>query len=125
MNNFKTVLFELKYQGQSSSFDDIYNQLLDLKKRISVFITGITKTDTKFRNDKNIEFIRLDRTITLITDQSFEGCSSLTQITIPSSVTKIGSYAFELCSSLTQITIPSGIYTGNLGIKSSISITKI
>ena len=183
LSDFESVSLEIKYP--SSLFNNIYSQSVDLKRKtiiskppriiISIFITGITETDKKFRDDKNVGIIRIDRTVqkirgwlfqgsfdgcssltqiiipssiteignfafygcssltqvtipsslTEIERSTFNGCSSLTQITIPSSVTKIGSYAFELCSSLTQITIPSGIYTGNLGIKSSISITKI
>lgn len=107
LSNFETVSLELKYP--SSSFDEIYMQLLNLKKKISTqtrviicaSISGVSETDMKFQKDTNIEIIRLDKTVTKIAGGiqnnggSFSGCLSLTHISIPSSVTEIGDFAFN------------------------------
>ena len=109
-----------------------YKDANKTKIKISIFITGIEKTDQEFRNNKIIDIVRIDSSVKEIKSNgfngSFEGCSSLTQITIPSSVTSIGESAFRGCSSLTQITftIPSSVTSiGEFAFSYCPSLTQI
>ena len=120
---FRSVSIELLYP--SASFEKNYESILSHNDKneeeieISIFISGISKTDMKFRNDKNIQSVRLDTNVKEISGEklgfeftgggSFCECLSLNRFFIPSSVTSIGKYAFYECSSLTQIAIPSYI----------------
>ncbi|KAK8883615.1 hypothetical protein M9Y10_042709 [Tritrichomonas musculus] len=123
LTNFENISIELKYP--SVSFDKNYESVLKLKYKtgerikISIFISGVTKTDMKFRNDENIDSVVFDTDVKVISGEqlgfrytgggSFCECSSLTRITIPSSVTSIGDYAFTRCLLLTQINIPTSV----------------
>ena len=123
LNKFKTISIELKYP--SETFEEVYKEVLELKKDnkevilINILINGLCNTDKKFRNNKNIHSVQFDNSVTGIYGErigfknsgggSFYGCSSLTQVTIPSSVTSIGDYSFCGCKSLAQLTVPSSV----------------
>lgn len=116
LNNFTMAIIELKYPSQH--FQSMYDQLLRAQTKnvkICAFISGITKTDMKFREDKNIYSIVLDNTVTAVSGGdsgnrgSFNKCSSLTNITLSDTVTTIGSFSFGDCSSLIKIFIPNSV----------------
>ena len=134
ISEFKEIIIEIRYP--TKSFENIYQLINDLKKKnpnkvkISIIISGIESTDYYFRDNKDIDIIKLDSNIKNIKgedlDGSFMHCSSLTQITIPSSVTSIGDSAFFSCSSLVQITIPLSVTSiGVYAFRSCSSLTQV
>mgnify|MGYP001118754533 CR=1 FL=1 len=125
------MIFEVKYP--SDQFESMYKQCLNLKQsnksnhiHICIFISGINKTDMRFKNDTNIYSIKLDSTVTEIEGGnlpigmngggSFNGCSSLEEVTIPSSVNLIGNFSFSKCTSLTKISLPSSLTSIGNGV---------
>ncbi|KAK8838662.1 hypothetical protein M9Y10_032699 [Tritrichomonas musculus] len=119
LKNFEVFSIQINYP--SPSFQVVYDNVIDFRKIetnrlhfiITVFITGISETDQKFHNDKNVNFVIFDDSVSLIKGElnhgSFEGCLKLARITIPPSVSEIGSHSFCYCSSLTRVTIPSSV----------------
>ena len=65
--------------------------------------------DEKFKDHKELEYIKLPKSITSIGGEAFDYCNSLASITIPNSVTLIGYKAFYNCRSLKSITIPNSV----------------
>lgn len=110
------------------------NDFNDLK--ITVFISGVKKTDLTFANNKKITAVKIDwsdvfggslggsfsgctslvdvfipPSVTLIGDCAFEGCTKLATLNLPSSVTSIGYRAFDGCTALLDLTLPPSVKT--------------
>ena len=141
LNQIKSVSIEIKYP--SEFYKNIYNKINRLKKTVTtsldmaIFITGIRCVDVSFRNDKNINIVRMSSfvneieygfilggafcyckslkkvtispSVSYIGENVFYGCKALTDITIPPSVKIIGYNAFEDCTSLEEVDIPSSV----------------
>ena len=99
INQFSEFNIEIKYP--SDNFESIYEGALKLKKShkskltISIFLTS--PSNKYFKENKEINSVIFDSTITEIEEESFCVCSSLSNISIPSSVTCIGESTFEGC----------------------------
>ena len=112
LGNFETISIKSIYP--SSSFDNIYNQIIDLKSKLStrtaiifkVFISGTSEIDEKFSHYSNVDIIEIDKTVTSIKNNSFNKCSSLKKLTIPSSIKSIENKALDGLTPSTQIIIP-------------------
>lgn len=115
LSKFDGVIIEIKYP--SNLYLNIYNLVISEIKNsnISIFISDQNETDLNFRDNKIINYIKLDSSILSIKGLdngcggSFYACSSLKKVVIPSSVHSIGSYAFAECSSLIEVKIPSSV----------------
>lgn len=102
------VSIEIMYY--SKNYQGIYNIVSSIGNvNISIFISGIKKTNNIFKGNKLISSIRMDDSVVSITDYAFKNCSSLKKVVIPSSVTSIGSGCFEGCESLKSISISSSV----------------
>lgn len=126
IKDFEKILIELRYPSVNfdSNYELAFNTIKPKYKKsqiyFGVFITGMTETDKKFKGDKNINFVRLDKCITKITGgtftgSSFDNCKSLIEIKIPSSVTSIGEHSF-IGSALFEIEIPSSVTEIDVGV---------
>ncbi len=72
------------------------------------FDDGIEYVDTyRFNNLKNLEKVRLPKSLKVIGAGAFAGCSSLSRLDLPEGLCVIGEEAFKDCSRLEKITIPS------------------
>lgn len=134
------VIIEVLYP--SSQYESTYNTVLAFRNKtkrrikLGVFINTKERTDSTFRDNKDIDCVRIgdsvlsvegdpfneigafkgcsmlervefSSSVISIDKRSFKDCTSLTQIVIPSSVNSIGSYAFSGCSKLKTIVINS------------------
>lgn len=110
----KSISIEMKYP--SENFLSIFTAVLQIKEkslpymRITVLITGVSKTDDNFKDNKEIQYVKL-RNVKEIGSNSFLDCSNLIQAVIPNSVTLIGSSSFCGCSSMTFLGIPDSVKT--------------
>lgn len=109
LKEFPNILIEIKYPHKL--FKEIYEYVINLKKseiemqslKLVIFISGFQETDQMFRQNKDIDFIRIDSSVTKIksmknginSNGSFEGCTSLNDACND----PIGSFAFKNCSS--------------------------
>ena len=110
INEFAEFNVEIKYP--SDDFEEIFEEILELKNSHKVNLTiSILTTENKinFNGQKEIKSIKFDSSVVKIENRGLCGCSSLSNILIPSSVTSIGEYAFQNCSQLTNISIPSSV----------------
>ena len=119
IRHLSTISLEVAYPAKN--FDKIYDELLSAKGqlehqiKILIFISGIKKTDDKFKLNKKIDSVILDRSVTEIVGNSleiggsFKSCSTLSTVKLPPTVTTIGSYCFHLCKNLREINIPSSV----------------
>ena len=102
------ISIEIKYI--TKTYQGMYDTVSAIKYVfVSLFISGIKKTDNTFKGNQYIDSIRFDSSVKSITDYAFKNCSSLTKVDIPSTVTSIGSGSFEGCESLKSISIPYSI----------------
>lgn len=62
-----------------------------------------------FRNQKNLQLVKIPSTVKTICQSAFEGCGSLPRIEIPESVTSIENSAFKDCSTLKSIRMMSSV----------------
>lgn len=60
-----------------------------------------------FKNNENIETIKLGKNIKVIGSDAFEGATNLKKVTLGNNVEIIGAGAFKDCAKLTTVTIPS------------------
>ncbi len=65
--------------------------------------TNTTLSDEAFRNNYNLQTLRLPANLTAIPYMAVADCKSLQSITIPATVTEIESSAFENCRSLKSV----------------------
>lgn len=118
LNQFKSISIEMKYP--SEFFNQIYYKIKRLKKTVmtnldmAVFITGIKRLGVFFRNDNNINIVRMDSSVKEIENGfllggAFYNCRSLRKVTISSSVSYIGDNIFRKCRALTDLTIPPSV----------------
>lgn len=141
LNEIRNVSIEIKFP--SEFFRKIFRTIKLLKETvvlnldIGIFITGIKNMDITFRNDKDINILRIGPSVTDIEDgyffggafyncvslkkvtispsvkfvgeNLFYGCTALTDLTIPRSVKIIGMYSFKFCTSLEEVKIPSSV----------------
>lgn len=117
LNQFKKVSIEMKYP--SDFFSQIYGIIRCLKDRIesleiAVFVSGKKCMDVTFRNDRNIEIVRMDSSVSEIEKGFFFGgafayCTRLKKVTISPSVKIIGDNVFNNCRDLVDVTIPPSV----------------
>ncbi|KAK8883000.1 hypothetical protein M9Y10_045647 [Tritrichomonas musculus] len=118
LNQFKSISIEIKYP--SEFFNKIYHKIKRLKMTVvtsfdmAVFITGIRRVDAFFRNDKNINIVRMDSFVMEIENGyifggAFYNCRSLRKVSISPSVSYIGDCVFFSCRALTDLTIPPSV----------------
>ena len=133
------IIFEIQYP--SSNFTNIYQKIIDIKQnnsskiKIGIFYTKMEITDNYFYNNKNINYLRLDSSITKTPNDgdgssngSFQNCSSLIEVFIPSSLCRIGNNTFSYCKSLKKINfeLPSSLTSiGNGVFQSCESLSQI
>lgn len=88
---------------------------LEHQIKISIFIGGVKKTNDKFKLNKRIDSITLNRSVTEIVGNSLEiGCSvksssTLMTVMLSPTVTTNESYCFHLCKNLNEINIPLSV----------------
>ena len=87
MQMFDNISIEIKYP--SDSFEKIFDKTKALKNtfmkqmNIGIFISGISKTDRRFENCRDINYLHLDKSVKVLRgsfwpkDTSFLNCSSL------------------------------------------------
>ena len=113
LNTFQDISIELSYP--SEYFEPVYDIVTSLKKRqlpkikTTILISGIIQTDETFKNNQNINSVKIDFYVQQIGPRSFHKCSSLTSVNIPSSIISIGEESFKECTSLADISIPSSV----------------
>lgn len=77
----------------------------------------VTKVDPgAFKNNVNVETIKLGKNIEVIGNGAFEGATNLKRITLGRNVKVIGDGAFKDCVSLTSITIPGNVTNVGVGV---------
>lgn len=111
-DNFTEFYIEIQYK--STNYNAMYEKLIRMKSsyrslKIAVFIKGVSDIGENFRNNKDISFVRFDKSMTKISNKVFFVCSSLKHVIIPQSVTEIGDHCFNNCSMLKSITIPPSV----------------
>lgn len=62
-----------------------------------------------FRNNTDVNTVKLSPNLKEIQDYAFENCSNLLNLPLPNKLEKIGSYAFSGCTKLTDIELPSSL----------------
>ena len=76
-------------------------------------VTVIDKVTTLatnvFRNNTNVNTVKLSPNLKEIQSYAFENCSNLLNLPLPNKLEKIGSYAFSGCTKLTDIELPSSL----------------
>ena len=76
-------------------------------------VTVIDKVTTLatnvFRNNTDVNTVKLSPNLKEIQDYAFENCSNLLNLPLPNKLEKIGSYAFSGCTKLTGIELPSSL----------------
>ncbi|MDO4966815.1 MAG: leucine-rich repeat domain-containing protein, partial [Lachnospiraceae bacterium] len=79
-----------------------------------------------FEGATNLKRIALGRNVETIGDGAFKGCTKLTTVTIPNKTTKIGASAFEGDTKLRNITIGKNVESiGDFAFKDCVSLTSI
>ncbi len=124
LNSGKAVLSA--YHGTSNKvtvpanidgYEAVLGTYLSISAKEVTLEEGFTSVpDQAFRNNRNLEVIKLPSTISVIGERAFDYCSSLKEITLPDSLKIVGDEAFRGCSSLNGIEIPQDIE--ELGIRS-------
>ena len=76
-------------------------------------VTVIDKVTTLatnvFRNNTDVNTVKLSPNLKEIQNYAFENCSNLLNLPLPNKLEKIGSYAFSGCTKLTSIELPSSL----------------
>ena len=76
-------------------------------------VTVIDKVTTLatnvFRNNTDVNTVKLSPNLKEIQSYAFENCSNLLNLPLPNKLEKIGSYAFSGCTKLTSIELPSSL----------------
>ena len=79
-----------------------------------------------FFDNKNLEWVIIDKSVETIGEYAFYGCESLIHLTIDNSIKTIGGYAFEHCSNLTHLTIGNSIQTiGKYAFNRCLNLTEV
>lgn len=117
INSIVNLYIEIEYP--SKNFNKIYETIIELKKtkcydlKVMILISEIEETDTFFKNNIDIEAIKIDSNVKTITGGfqkgSFENCTNLKYVSIGNSVTTIGGGAFYGCINLEEINIPDSV----------------
>ena len=77
------------------------------EKKYSIDDSVISKK--RFKNENNLDYIKLSEKIEIIEENAFENCENLTNIVLPENLISIGNYAFSGCANMTSITLPENI----------------
>ncbi len=105
----KEKLFEFQYGDTEARIVD-YIGKGRTKVRVPSTYKGRTVTSLYaghvFQNNKELEYIWLPETLTVLGDGEFKGCSALKELYIPRSVRKIGAEILAGCTSLKRLVIP-------------------
>ena len=64
-----------------------------------------------FRNNTDVNTVKLSLNLKEIQDYAFENCSNLLNLPLPDKLEKIGNYAFSGCTKLNTIELPSSVKT--------------
>ena len=111
-----TISPENKYMSMNADGTIIYDkgktQIYWYKQgltTIDLSDTNITKMDSTFNADKDVQKIILPDSVKTIDNVAFARCSNLTSINFPEGLETIGSYAFDECDKLKTIAIPDSV----------------
>ena len=107
----KTVTSPVKYEKLSDGTIKIESWTSnDVNLVIPEKIDGYSVSEIgkeAFKNKKNIQSVKLPKSLKTIYASAFEGCTGLKQVTIPGN-TLMGTSVFYGCTSLTNVVIESG-----------------
>lgn len=113
LNNFDDVLIEIKYPSEffKEIFDIVSNMrsLTKTKIKIGLFVFDIRSADEFYKIKSDFNTVRVNPSITILTENLFSDYSSMTQITIPNSVTSLEDSCFEKCRSLMYVKLPNSV----------------
>ena len=62
----------------------------------------------QFIKNNQIDSVKMDDNISIISKATFNGCSTLKEVILPKNLIKIDEFAFSGCTNLTEIVIPEG-----------------
>lgn len=90
--------------GVLMSFSSDVKGVVDLREK-----TEITSIGNAFKNNTDVTYVMLPKTVASLADGAFQGCTALKGVSIPSRLTTVGANAFSGCSALTQIALPNSV----------------